>query len=81
MTNRTMVSREAAAHPETAPAPNRGTLPPMPAEEGSPHPTTTEEPGDSPQPNRQFGGEPKGGLTTRKEYTRQEEAGSRPRGL
>ena len=34
---------------------------------GNPHPTTTEEPGDSPRPNRQFGGEPIGGLTTRKD--------------
>ncbi|KMO32603.1 hypothetical protein VQ02_23070 [Methylobacterium variabile] len=67
MTNKSMVSREAAAHPETAPAPNGGALPPMPAEEGSPRPTTLEEPHDSPQPNPQFGGKPKGGLTTRKE--------------
>ncbi len=44
----------------------------MPAEEGSPHPTTTEEPGDSPQPNRQFGDEPIGGLTTRKAYPRRD---------
>ncbi len=72
MTNKTMVSREAAAHPETAPAPNRAAPPPMPAEEGSPHPTTTEEPGDSPQPNRQFGDEPVGGLTTRKDYPRRD---------
>ncbi|KMO28266.1 hypothetical protein ACQVP2_22945 [Methylobacterium aquaticum] len=66
MTNKTMVSRDAAAQPETAPAPNRAALPPMPAEEGSPHPTTTEEPGDSPQPNHQFGDAPAGGLSTRK---------------
>ncbi|WP_288587578.1 hypothetical protein [uncultured Methylobacterium sp.] len=72
MTNRTMVTREAAAHPGTAPAPNRDAAPAMPAEEGSPRPTTTEEPGDSPQPNRQFGDEPVGGLTTRKERPRKD---------
>ncbi|OAS20025.1 hypothetical protein [Methylobacterium platani] len=70
MTNKSMVSREAAAHPETAPTPNRDVTPPMPAEEGSPRLVTTEEPGDSPQPNRQFGDEPIGGLTTRKDYPR-----------
>lgn len=67
MTNKSMVKPDAAGDPRGAPVPNRDPLPPMPAEEGSPHPTTREEPGDSPQPNRQFGGPPRGGLTTRKE--------------
>ncbi|GJD48817.1 hypothetical protein OPKNFCMD_1543 [Methylobacterium crusticola] len=67
MTNRNMVKPEAAADPRGAPAPNCDALPPMPAEEGSPHPVTSEEPGDSPQPNPQFGGPPRGGLTTRKD--------------
>lgn len=48
MTNRHMVKPSASAKPVAA---NATPLPPMPAPEDSPRPTTREEPIDSPQPN------------------------------
>ena len=50
MTNRDMVKPGAAGSGE-GPRPNRDPLPPMPATEDSPTPTTDREPPDSPGPN------------------------------
>ncbi|WP_194075142.1 hypothetical protein [Methylobacterium durans] len=53
MTNREMAKGAVGtgAKAAEAPEPNRQPLPPMPAPEDSPTPTTREEPIDSPQPN------------------------------
>lgn len=77
MTNRDMVKPSLLAKSPGAPSgsglpePNRTTLPPMPAPEDSPTPTTTEEPIDSPQPNssakREAPGPDRIGLSTRRD--------------
>ncbi|MGY2047198.1 hypothetical protein [Methylobacterium sp. JK268] len=66
MTNPAMVRREAAVHPESAPAPNCDALPPVPAPEDSPTPLTTRDPEDSPHAQDYRGFRRPGGLTTRK---------------
>ncbi|MEH3144634.1 MAG: hypothetical protein PGN34_04650 [Methylobacterium frigidaeris] len=74
MTNSDMVKRAAAENAPGAPAPNRQPTPPVPAQEGAPGPIADEEPEDSPtagrrvpEPNPQFRGPPKDGLSTRKD--------------
>ena len=68
MTNRDMVKGEAGAAP--AKTPNVTPLPPMPAPEDGDHPTTRQEPIDSPQPNasakRDAPSADKQGLATRR---------------
>ena len=70
MTNRAMVSGKAKTTGEGAPEPNTPPLPPMPADEGSPTPTTRAEPIDSPQPNASVKRDPpsaeKPGLATKR---------------
>ena len=68
MTNRAMVKGGVGTTP--AQRPNTPPLPPMPATEDGAHPTTREEPVDSPQPNasvdRAAPGPDKQGLATRR---------------
>ncbi|MGC5778996.1 hypothetical protein [Methylobacterium sp. NFXW15] len=65
MTNRNMVNQDARKV-----EPNQAPLPPMPAPEDAAHPTTREDPIDSPQPNvsakRDAPDEHKQGLATRR---------------
>ena len=68
MTNRNMVKEAADGVPE--PQPNTPPLPPMPAPEDSPTPTTREEPIDSPHlnasPKRAAPGPGEQGLSTKR---------------
>ncbi|ACA17160.1 hypothetical protein M446_2721 [Methylobacterium sp. 4-46] len=67
MTNPNMVQRRAATQPDTAPAPNCDAVPPVPAPEDSPTPTTDHDPEDSPHAQDLVVTRRAGGLTTRKE--------------
>ena len=71
MTNREMARGAVEADAARAPQPNKRALPPMPAPEDSPTPTTDAEPIDSPQPNASVKRDPpapgRSGLATERE--------------
>ena len=67
MTNRSMVSPEAARGDAGTPRPNADPLPPMPAPEGARNPITDQEPVDSPHLNEEMQRRKRGGLTTDKD--------------
>lgn len=64
MTNRSMVTPEAARGAAGTPRPNDDPLPPMPAPEGAPNPVTDREPVDSPHLNEDMQPPRGGGLTS-----------------
>jgi hypothetical protein len=66
MTNRSMVTPEAARGEAGAPRPNTDPLPPMPSPEGAPGPVTDREPVDSPHLNEEMQPSREGGLTREK---------------
>lgn len=66
MTNRSMVSRDAAEGAPGTPRPNKDPLPPMPAPEGAASPVTDREPIDSPHLNEDMQHPKRGGLSTDK---------------
>ena len=66
MTNRSMVTPEAAHGEAGTPRPNTDPLPPMPAPEGATNPVTDREPVDSPHLNEYVQPRHDGGLTREK---------------